>query len=176
VLRQSLAFPWIELPKKGTILYRLGGLTVGGDGKLLKISQSANDKGLESILEMAVERFGETLTLNGTSEFKDRVIRIAASAKLKLNFSDPDLEKRRLALMSAEDASDTGASKYVEERNGKESETFLNTGTFSLKMPVNSYFAGRVQLTGSRLHSSRRISRFWCFQSIGKLPHCSIGF
>ncbi len=108
-----------SVTKKGTIIYHFAGATIRDDGKLLKVSKGAGQEALEAALRMAVERFGKNLTVNGTLGFKEQVVRTAAAARLKIEFDDPDLERRRLDLLTGEDPPGSAAHKYIEERNRK---------------------------------------------------------
>ena len=110
-----------SVTKKGTIIYHFAGATIRDDGKLLKVSKGASQEALEAALCMAVERFGKNLTVSGGPGFKEEVVRTAAAARLKVEFDDPDLEKRRLSLLTGEDLLGSAAHKYIEERNQKRS-------------------------------------------------------
>ena len=48
---------------------------------------------------MAMEKYGERITVTGSPEFKAQIIRAAADAQLPITFTDPGLERRRLALI-----------------------------------------------------------------------------
>jgi hypothetical protein len=48
---------------------------------------------------MAMEKYGERITVTGSPEFKAQIIRSAADAQLPITFTDPGLERRRLALI-----------------------------------------------------------------------------
>ena len=48
---------------------------------------------------MALAKYGERITVTGSPEFKAQIIRAAADAQLPITFTDPGLERRRLALI-----------------------------------------------------------------------------
>ena len=130
--------------QKGTIIYHFAGATIRDDGKLLKVSKGAGQEALEAALRMAVERFGKNLTVNGGLGFKEQVVRTAAAARLKIEFDDPDLEKRRLFFMTGEDPDGAAAHKYIEERNQKRS----NIADIAEHRRFSSQDAGELLLPG----------------------------
>ncbi|MEX3581616.1 MAG: TraI/MobA(P) family conjugative relaxase [Burkholderia sp.] len=91
-----------NITKAGTIIYRVGSTAIRDDGGLLNVSRGANDHGIEAALRMAMYRYGERITVNGSAEFKERIAQVAAAAKLNVTFGDAALEQRRRQL--ADDA------------------------------------------------------------------------
>ena len=88
-----------SITKKGTIIYRFGTTAVRDDGDRLNVSRGANHDGLQAALRLAIERYGDRLTVNGTAAFKDQIAHAAATAKLSITFDDADLERRRQQLL-----------------------------------------------------------------------------
>lgn len=84
-----------NITKAGTIIYRVGSTVIRDDGDLLNVSRGANDHGIEAALRMAMYRYGERITVNGSAEFKERIAQVAAAAKLDVTFDDAALELRR---------------------------------------------------------------------------------
>lgn len=87
------------ITKRGTIIYKVGDSAVRDDGDKLKVSRGADDAAMLAALRMAQERYGDRITVNGTAEFKERIARAAAAAKLAITFDDAALEARRQALV-----------------------------------------------------------------------------
>lgn len=87
-----------SITKKGTIIYRVGPTAVRDDGDKLNVSRGANQDGLQAALRMAMERYGERITVNGTAAFKEQIAQAAAAAKLPIVFDDAALERRRQEL------------------------------------------------------------------------------
>lgn len=85
------------ITKKGTIIYRAGGSAVRDDGERLAVSSQADRSGVVAALRLAMERYGERITVSGSVEFKAVVIRAAVDAQLPITFADPALESRRQA-------------------------------------------------------------------------------
>lgn len=90
-----------NVTKKGTIIYRAGNTAVRDDGKKLAISRGASTDGLVAALQIAMARYGNRITVNGTKEFAAQIVQAAVSAKLKITFSNLDLEQQRRSLQSA---------------------------------------------------------------------------
>nr|WP_321266050.1 TraI/MobA(P) family conjugative relaxase [Alcaligenes faecalis] len=88
-----------NITKKGTIIYRAGKNAVRDDGDKLQVSTGADRAGVQEALRLAVERYGDRITVNGTTEFKAQAIRAAVDGKLPITFADPALESRRQALL-----------------------------------------------------------------------------
>lgn len=88
-----------NITKKGTIIYRAGKSAVRDDGDKLQVSTGADRAGVQEALRLAAERYGDRITVNGTTEFKAQAIRAAVDGKLPITFTDPALESRRQALL-----------------------------------------------------------------------------
>uniref|UniRef100_UPI00308297DC LPD7 domain-containing protein n=1 Tax=Escherichia coli TaxID=562 RepID=UPI00308297DC len=73
------------------------------DGERLQESREASREGLQEALRLAMERYGNRITVNGTTEFKAQIIRAAVDSQLPITFSDPVLEVRRQALIGGSD-------------------------------------------------------------------------
>ena len=57
-------------------------------------------------VRLAMERYGNRITVNGTAEFKAQIIRAAVDSQLPITFADPALESRRQALLKKENTHD----------------------------------------------------------------------
>ncbi|MCU7936058.1 MAG: relaxase/mobilization nuclease domain-containing protein [Candidatus Thiodiazotropha sp. (ex Dulcina madagascariensis)] len=88
-----------NITKKGTIIYRAGATAVRDDGDKLQLSHQVTSEAIEAALRVAMERYGNRITVNGSPEFKARVIQSAALSLLPITFADQSLEKRRLAML-----------------------------------------------------------------------------
>ncbi len=87
--------------KKGTIIYRVGASAIRDDGDKLQVSRGATQDGLEAALRMAMARYGNRITVNGSAEFKEGIAHAAATANLSITFDDAALEQRRQTLLNA---------------------------------------------------------------------------
>lgn len=88
-----------NITKKGTIIFRAGKSAVRDDGDKLQVSTGADRAGVQEALRLAAERYGDCITVNGTTEFKAQAIRAAVDGRLPITFADPALERRRQALL-----------------------------------------------------------------------------
>ncbi|MEW6414248.1 MAG: TraI/MobA(P) family conjugative relaxase [Pseudomonadota bacterium] len=100
-----------HITKQGTLIYRVGNTAIRDDGDKLNVSRSASQDGLIAVLSMAALRYGQTLTVNGTAEFKEQVAQAAAAANLTVRFADPETEKRRLVHLAANRADRLSANR-----------------------------------------------------------------
>ena len=89
-----------HMTKTGTVIYHRGSSAIRDDGDRLQVARGTDWQGLDAALRLAVQRYGDRLTVSGTDDFKRRVVAAAAAAALPLTFSDAALEQRRLALSS----------------------------------------------------------------------------
>ncbi|EFG2528785.1 TPA: relaxase/mobilization nuclease domain-containing protein [Escherichia coli] len=87
-----------SVTKEGTIIYRVGESAIRDGGKRLDVSRDAGDDGLHAALLMAKHRYGNKLTVNGSFDFKKRIVAVAAARELDVSFADPELEKLRQIL------------------------------------------------------------------------------
>ncbi len=81
--------------KKGTIIYRAGNTAIRDDGNKLQVSRGADAAGLRIALQMALERYGDRITVTGTDSFKAQIAAVAATAQFTVSFDDAALERRR---------------------------------------------------------------------------------
>ena len=63
-----------NITKKGTIIYRVGRSAVRDDGDRLQVSREADRDGVQAALCMAMEKYGERITVTGSPEFKAQII------------------------------------------------------------------------------------------------------
>lgn len=91
-----------NITKTGTIIYRVGKCAIRDDGDFFKISRGSSQEGLETALHMAIQRYGECITVNGTEQFKEQIAKISANLKLNITFDDAAQELRRQALMQTQ--------------------------------------------------------------------------
>jgi hypothetical protein len=91
-----------NITKKGTIIIRTGQSAVRDDGHKLQAARTLTDKGLQETLQLAIEHYGNRITVNGTNKFKEQVVQVAAAAKLPLSFTDPSTENWRQQLIIKE--------------------------------------------------------------------------
>jgi hypothetical protein len=84
-----------KVTKQGNTVYEVGkNSTVTDKGDHLKLSlESKSDEAMLQALKMAVAKYGNTLDIQGNIEFKKRVLMVTQKHDLKVNFSDPQMQK-----------------------------------------------------------------------------------
>ncbi|WP_417663138.1 TraI/MobA(P) family conjugative relaxase [Pseudomonas sp.] len=97
----STALPPNNITKQGTLIYLIGEAVIRDDGRALQISRHAKPATVIAALQLAAQRFGQSLSVNGSAEFKQQVLELAAQEHLTIRFNDPALEKQRLALVAS---------------------------------------------------------------------------
>ena len=128
-----------NITKKGTVIYRKGASAIRDDGEKLQLSRHVDSEGVKEALLLALERYGERITVNGSAEFKALTVKTAVEYQLPISFAAPGLERRRQQLLNQRE-SNSGRSETSGNRHGQ--------GRFSRPS------AGR---TGSRTASSQRV-------------------
>ncbi|RWZ85637.1 MAG: hypothetical protein EO766_16345 [Hydrotalea sp. AMD] len=79
--------------KDGAVTYRRGDTEILRDeGHAVKVLRS-EDNNIETSLRLAQAKFGNTLTVHGTDEFKANAARVAAEKGLRVSFTDPKLNE-----------------------------------------------------------------------------------
>ncbi|WP_458249886.1 LPD7 domain-containing protein [Burkholderia cepacia] len=61
-----------NITKTGTIIYRVGITAVRDDGDRLQVSEKAGREGVQQALRLAVDRYGDRITVAGSAEFKGK--------------------------------------------------------------------------------------------------------
>lgn len=136
--------------KKGTIIYRAGFSAIRDDGDKLKVSRGSSADGLEVALRMAMERYGSTITVSGSAEFKARIVRTAVDAGIPLVFADPVLERQRRSLLN----------NTTVNRNEQQSERGRGIGS-------------GVSGIGSGVHNANGAGRWYGFFGVINKPNVS---
>lgn len=93
---KTARLPVDNITKKGTVIYRSGAGAIRDDGSKLQVSNNATTAGIEAAIKLAMERYGNKITITGTAEFKAQVISVAVKNNLPITFADPGLERLRL--------------------------------------------------------------------------------
>lgn len=82
-----------KVHENGDVTYRRDGEDLLRDvGKRVELIQKDEDA-IETGLRLAMQKFGMKLTLSGPKEFQEKAAMIAANAGMKIEFSDPALNK-----------------------------------------------------------------------------------
>ena len=93
--------------QEGTIILSCRPVGRRDDGDRLQVSREADREGVQAALRMAMEKYGERITVTGSPRVQAQIIRAAADAQLQITFTDPGLERRRQALIQQADQTST---------------------------------------------------------------------
>lgn len=97
--------------QRGHVTYQLAGRDVFRDeGKAIQVLDLTSPQGIAAALATAQQKYGQTLTLTGSQEFKERAVAVAVANNLTCKFQDPDFEALRERLQ---------AGKYKTEREAQ---------------------------------------------------------
>jgi hypothetical protein len=124
----TLTGPMDGITKKGTIIYRVGATAIRDDGDNLTVAKGAKQDDLAEALRMAMKRYGDTLTVNGSAEFKEQVARAAASAKLAVTFDDPSLERSRQTFLQQSTTAKGDMNEHTADRGRTDPSRTSRTG------------------------------------------------
>ena len=110
-----------NITKKGTVFYRVGKTIIRDDGERLKVGRGVTQANLQTVLMMAMERYGQHIKVNGSADFKEQVVQAAASANLPIMFDDAELARRHQAILQ---------SNTTQEHGHEQKPTSGNRGGF----------------------------------------------
>lgn len=91
--------------KDGTVCYRIGNTAIRDDGKRLLVSPNALNDSLADVLQVAINKYGSHLSVNGSDDFRMSVVQAAVQNSLRVTFDDKTLEHYRQQLLKQRIAS-----------------------------------------------------------------------
>ncbi|HEN5563158.1 TPA: relaxase/mobilization nuclease domain-containing protein [Legionella pneumophila] len=92
----SLNFGQIDsVTKEGTEIYKKDNSVIRDNGKEIIISKGGSIPVLKRALEMARQRYGECICVNGSPLFKKIILQIVIQYQMPITFADLDLENQR---------------------------------------------------------------------------------
>jgi len=84
----------LQITKEGKAVYTIeGNGKVVDTGSYLKLTVEDNDRAILTSLQMAKEKFGERLDVQGGMEFKKRVMMVNERYDLKIYFTDKTMRR-----------------------------------------------------------------------------------
>lgn len=141
-----------SITKKGTIIYRVGPTAVRDDGDKLKVSRGANQDGLQAALRMAMERYGNSISVGGTAAFKEQIVQAAAASKLPITFDDVALERRRQELLQQ---ATTKESKHDQSDRGRAAGSSVVRSGSATTRASGIDQPGRADTAGAARHAGK---------------------
>jgi hypothetical protein len=85
-----------SVTRQGVVIFRVGANTIRDEGDALRVSTGADQVAVQATLRMAVERFGNRITVKGSEAFKKQIVIAAGTEKLRVVFVDPTLDQYRM--------------------------------------------------------------------------------
>ena len=82
-----------SITRHGNILVRTGAVIVRDNGKQLIVSSKATQESYAAILETAIARYGQRLSINGDDRFKAGIVQAAAQNRIRVTFDDAKLSQ-----------------------------------------------------------------------------------
>lgn len=93
--------------KDGTVCYRMGNTAIRDDGKRLFVSPNVLNDSLAEVLQLAIDKYGNHLSVNGSDDFRMSVVQAAVQNSLHVTFDDKALEQYRQQLLKQQTISQT---------------------------------------------------------------------
>ncbi|SEN34814.1 TraI/MobA(P) family conjugative relaxase [Nitrosomonas marina] len=87
-----------SITKDGTVFYKTGTSAVRDDGKRLFVTKHNVDDSLADVLQFAIDKYGNHLSVNGSDDFRKSVVQAAVQNRIHVTFDDPELELHRRQL------------------------------------------------------------------------------
>ncbi len=91
--------------KDGTVCYRMGNTAIRDDGKRLFVSPNVLNDSLAEVLQLAIDKYGNHLSVNGSDDFRMSIVQAAVQNNLRVTFDDKTLEHYRQQLLKQRIAS-----------------------------------------------------------------------
>ncbi|OJX91010.1 MAG: conjugal transfer protein TraI [Legionella sp. 40-6] len=87
-----------SVTKEGTEIYKKDKSVIRDNGKEIFISKGGSISALKRALEMARQRYGDCICVNGSPLFKKIILQIVIKFQMPITFADLDLENQRQIL------------------------------------------------------------------------------
>ncbi|HHF7368980.1 TraI/MobA(P) family conjugative relaxase [Legionella waltersii] len=87
-----------SVTKEGTEIYKKDNSVIRDNGKEIIISKGGSIPALKRALEMARQRYGDCICVNGSPLFKKIILQIVIQYQMPITFADLDLENQRQKL------------------------------------------------------------------------------
>jgi hypothetical protein len=88
-----------QICKNGNVFYQVDGGVIRDEGERISVD-NMSDQGLTMALRMSTIRFGNLINIDGSDEFKTRVVQVAAQTGMEIEFSNQAMEAARKALVN----------------------------------------------------------------------------
>ncbi len=92
-----------SITKEGTEIYKEDKAVIRNNGKEIKISKGGSIATLKKAIEMARQRYGNCIQVNGSPLFKKIIVQITVQNNIPITFADPDMEAQRQEMSSKQE-------------------------------------------------------------------------
>ncbi|HEL8420330.1 TPA: relaxase/mobilization nuclease domain-containing protein [Legionella pneumophila] len=126
----SLNFGQIDsVTKEGTEIYKKDNSVIRDNGKEIIISKGGSIPTLKRALEMARQRYGDCICVNGSPLFKKIILQIVIQYQMPITFADLDLENQRQKLNFEQEKSHEQSRSNRQSHRGRTSGGHEAAGT-----------------------------------------------
>lgn len=126
----SLNFGQIDsVTKEGTEIYKKDNSVIRDNGKEIIISKGGSIPALKRALEMARQRYGDCICVNGSPLFKKIILQIVIQYQMPITFADLDLENQRQKLNSEQEKSHEQSRSNGQNHRGRTPGGYEASGT-----------------------------------------------
>lgn len=126
----SLNFGQIDsVTKEGTQIYKKDNSVIRDNGKEIIISKGGSIPALKRALEMARQRYGDCICVNGSPLFKKIILQIVIQHQMSITFADLDLENQRQKLNFEQEKSHEQSRSNQQNHRRRTSSSHEAVGT-----------------------------------------------
>lgn len=101
-----------SITKEGTEIYRVGKAVIRNNGSEIKISKGGSVPTLKKAIEMAQQRYGSRIQVNGSPLFKKIIIQLTVQNNIPITFADPEMETQRQNMTSQQEKQYEQSRRY----------------------------------------------------------------
>ncbi|HAT3978654.1 TPA: relaxase/mobilization nuclease domain-containing protein [Legionella pneumophila] len=101
-----------SITKEGTEIYKVGKAVIRNNGSEIKISKGGSVATLKKAIEMAQQRYGSRIQVNGSPLFKKIIIQLTVQNNIPITFADSEMESQRQKLTSQLEKQDEQSRRY----------------------------------------------------------------
>ncbi|HCU5991572.1 TPA: relaxase/mobilization nuclease domain-containing protein [Legionella pneumophila] len=168
----SLNFGQIDsITKEGTEIYKKDNSVIRDNGKEIIISKGGSIPTLKRALEMARQRYGDCICVNGSLLFKKIILQIVIQYQMPITFADLDLENQRQKLNFEQEKSHEQSRANRQSHRGRTSGSHEAAGTATGKRRGSTKpnsFSIRQGSPAKDHHSLRNLSKCDLVQLTGR--------
>lgn len=118
-----------SITKEGTEIYKLDKAVIRNDGHEIKISKGGSIDTLKKTIEMAQQRYGNCIQVNGSPLFKKIILLITVQDDIPITFADSVMEALRQKIISEQEKPYEQSRRYGFNDGGRTSRGNEAAGT-----------------------------------------------